>query len=83
MKIHYDERADHLTITLREKNRYARDEVSANGKIVFTFGPDDVLTEIEICEASKNGEMALSYCNIPIRPEEIAEGIQHGKKRIL
>ena len=41
----------------------------SRGKVCLTFGPDGALTEIEIGEASKNGEPILSYCNLPIAPE--------------
>ena len=70
MKIHYDDKADHLTITFREENRYGHDEVLAEGRVCLTFGPDGTLTEIEIGEASKNGQLVLSYCNLPIAPEK-------------
>ena len=71
MKIHYEEKADHLTITFRENDRYGRDEVLEDGKICLTFNPEGELTEMEIGEASKNGELVLSYCNLPIGEETV------------
>lgn len=69
MKIHYEKAADHLTITFREENRFHHDVIAEDGKMCLTFGPDGALTEIEICEASKNGNLVLSYCNLPIGQE--------------
>jgi uncharacterized protein YuzE len=70
MKIHYEKTADHLTITLIENDSFGRDEVSKDGKVIMTYNMEGVLTEIEVCEASKTNELVLSYCNIPIRSEE-------------
>jgi len=73
MKIHYEKTADHLTITLRENDRYGKDVVLEDGKVCLTFNPEGELTEIEIGEASKNGELVLSYCNLPIGEETTEE----------
>ncbi|NQU63133.1 MAG: DUF2283 domain-containing protein [SAR324 cluster bacterium] len=70
MKIHYEKSADHLTITLIENDSFGRDEVSQDGKVIMTYNKENALTEIEICEASRNENIVLSYCNIPIRSEE-------------
>ena len=69
MKIHHDAKADHLTLTFRETNRFGHDVIVEGGKVCLTFEPDGALTEIEVGEASKNGEPILSYCNLSIAPE--------------
>lgn len=61
MKIHYEKSADHLTITLIENDSFGRDEVSKDGKVIMTYNKEGILTEIEICEASRNEDLVLSY----------------------
>ena len=64
MNIHYEKKADHLTITFDEEASFGKDVVVGN--VCLTFSPNGTLTEIEIGEASQNGELILRSCNVQI-----------------
>ena len=68
MEMHYEAQADLLTLRFSDKP-YGKDIVVGDGKVCLTFAPDGTLSEIEICEASKNGALVLGYCNLPIGRE--------------
>lgn len=65
MEIYYEDKADLLTIRFSEKE-YDRDIEIADGKGVLTIAKDGTLQEIQIFEASANGQMVLSASNLNI-----------------
>lgn len=65
MEIYYEDKTDLLTIRFNEKD-YGKDIEIEDGKGVLTLAKDDTLQEIQIFEASKNGQMVLSACNLNI-----------------
>ncbi|MBF0240349.1 MAG: DUF2283 domain-containing protein [SAR324 cluster bacterium] len=71
MKLYYDETADLLTIRFNDKD-YGRDLEIEEGKAVLTFATDGSLPEIQVFEASKNGDIILSYSNLNIGQEKAA-----------
>ena len=73
MELYYEDKADLLIIRFSEKD-YGRDIEIAHGKGVMTMAKDGSLQEIQIFEASTNGSMVLSACNLNIGqvPQEAA-----------
>ena len=73
MELYYEDKADLLTIRFSNKD-YGCDIEIAGGKGVMTMAKDGSLQEIQIFEASNNGSMVLSACNLNIgqTPREAA-----------
>jgi len=65
MELYYEDKADLLIIRFSEKD-YGCDIEIADGKGVMTMAKDGSLQEIQIFEASTNGSMVLSTCNLNI-----------------
>jgi len=65
MELYYENKADLLTIRFSDKD-YGHDIEIENGKGVITIAKDGTLQEIQIFEASTNGDIILSSSNLGI-----------------